>query len=188
MNLEDWDLFKSAMENVTPLKDCANIQWLASRSVRSQRHLLSEQQLDNPLTSNYLTVIPKETPLAFRVEGIQQGVIDKLRLGKYPLDATLNLLRQPIETCRQTLYSFMLDAEQRNYRNILIIHGKGREDDSHANIIRSYLDRWLRQFERVQAYCSAQPHHGGSGACYVGLKKSEQARLENRERYAKRSR
>ncbi len=188
MNLEDWDLFKDAMEDVKPLKDCANVHWLKSPSVKSPRHAWSEQQLDNPLTSGYLTLIPKETPLEFRAEGIQQGVIDKLRQGKYPPNATLNLLRQPVETCRQTLFSFMLEADQRNYRNLLIIHGKGREDYSHANIVRSYLDRWLRQFERVQAYCSAQPHHGGSGACYVGLRKSELARLENRERHAKRSR
>ncbi|MGK3585357.1 Smr/MutS family protein, partial [Escherichia coli] len=37
-------------------------------------------------------------------------------------------------------------------RNVLIIHGKGRDDKSHANIVRSYVARWLTEFDDVQAY------------------------------------
>ncbi|MEX9163692.1 hypothetical protein AB8G89_25555, partial [Salmonella enterica] len=42
--------------------------------------------------------------------------------------------------------------------------------------------------EDVQAYCSALPHHGGGGACYVALRKTVQAKQDNWERHAKRSR
>lgn len=73
-------------------------------------------------------------------------------------------------------------------RNLLIIHGKGRDDRAHANIIRSYPARWLPELPEVQAFCAALPHHGGSGACYVALRKSEQAKQENWELHAKRSR
>ncbi|WP_034914912.1 DNA endonuclease SmrA [Erwinia sp. 9145] len=187
-NSEDKDLFQAAMEDVTPLSTRADTQWLKSPSVRTRQAPYDETQLDNPLLSGNLTLVPLATPLEYKAEGIQQGVLDKLRLGKYKQDASLNLLRQPVEACRRTLYTFMLQAEQHNFRNLLIIHGKGREDRSHANVVRSYLDRWLQQFEHVQAFCSAQPQHGGSGACYVALRKSEQARLDNRERHAKRSR
>lgn len=127
-------------------------------------------------------------PLAFHREGLQQGVTDKLRSGKYPQQASLNLLRQPVETCRQMLFSFIHQALQEGLRNVLIIHGKGRDDNSHANIVRSYVARWLTEFDDVQAYCSALPHHGGSGACYVALRKTAQAKQENWERHAKRSR
>ncbi|ENJ6538982.1 Smr/MutS family protein, partial [Salmonella enterica] len=48
--------------------------------------------------------------------------------------------------------------------------------------------RWLTEFEDVQAYCSALPHHGGGGACYVALRKTVQAKQDNWERHAKRSR
>ena len=119
---------------------------------------------------------------------MQLGVIDKLRLGKYPRQASLTLLRQPVEQCRQQLYTFIRQAERDGLRNLIIIHGKGRDDKSHANIVRSYLARWLTEFEAVQAFCVAQPHHGGSGACYVALRKSSEAKLETRERLAKRSR
>ncbi|ASG44294.1 DNA mismatch repair protein MutS [Citrobacter freundii] len=107
---------------------------------------------------------------------------------KYPQQASLNLIRQPVETCRQMLFSFILQAQQEGLRNVLVIHGKGRDDNSHANIIRSYVARWLTEFDDVQAYCAALPHHGGSGACYVALRKTAQAKQDNWERHAKRSR
>jgi len=40
----------------------------------------------------------------------------------------------------------------------------------------------------VQTFCASQPQHGGAGALYVGLRKTDKARLDNRERHAKRSR
>ncbi len=90
-------------------------------------------------------------------------MLDKLRSGKYPQQASLNLLRQPVEECRKTAFSLIQQALADGLRNVLIIHGKGRDDKSHANIVRSYVARWLTEFDDVQAYCTALPHHGGSG-------------------------
>ena len=115
-------------------------------------------------------------------------MLEKLRRGKYGQQASLNLLRQPVEKCRQMLFAFVVQAQKEGLRNLLIVHGKGRDDNAHANIIRSYLSRWLVELPEVQAFCAALPHHGGSGACYVALRKSPEAKLENRERHAKRSR
>ena len=187
MNLDDKDLFRDAMEDVTPLKDCATIHWLKPPAAKAPRQPAIEEP-ENPLTRGYLDIVPLSEPLEYKAEGIQQGVLDKLRLGKYKLDASLNLRRQPVEVCRQLLFTFMMEARKDSLRNLLIVHGKGREDASHANIVRSYLARWLQQFDEVQVFCSAQPQHGGSGALYVGLRKTEKVRLDNRERHAKRSR
>ncbi|ERK17518.1 hypothetical protein L579_3397 [Pantoea sp. AS-PWVM4] len=188
MNLDDDDLFRDAMGDVTPLKDCANTQWLRDPSTKAPRALQRNDAEENFLTRGFLEIIPLATPLEYKADGIQQGVLDKLRSGKYPLDASLNLLRQPVETCRQSLFNFMMQGRKQGLRNLLIIHGKGRDDESHANIVRSYVACWLTQFDEVQTFCVAQPHHGGAGALYVGLRKTEQARLDNRERHAKRSR
>ncbi len=187
MNPDDKSLFLDAMEDVQPLKRCADIHWQPGRKARTPTHI-DTLQLDNFLTTGFLDVLPLGTPLEFQREGLQQGVIDKLRSGKYSQQASLSLLRQPVEQCRQLLFSFMHQANQDGLRNVLIIHGKGREDRSHANIIRSYLARWLPEFDDVQAFCVAKEHQGGSGACYVALRKSEQAKQENWERHAKRSR
>ncbi|MGK9173466.1 DNA endonuclease SmrA [Yokenella regensburgei] len=187
MKPDDKSLFLDAMEDVQPLKSCADVHWQPGRKTRTPTKI-DTLQLDNFLTTGFLDVLPLATPLEFKREGVQQGVVDKLRSGKYMQQATLSLLRQPVEQCRQRLFSFMHQASQDGLRNVLIIHGKGREERSHANIIRSYLARWLPEFDEVQAFCVAQAHQGGSGACYVALRKSEQAKQENWERHAKRSR
>ncbi|RPH30697.1 DNA endonuclease SmrA [Buttiauxella warmboldiae] len=187
MNLDEKSLFLDAMEDVKPLKNCNSSRWLkpAQQKVVQKPDIA---QLDNFLTADFLEIIPLATPLEFKREGLQTGVLDKLRLGKYQQQANLNLIRQPVEQCRQMLFVFIQEAKKAGLRNVLIVHGKGREDKSHANIVRSYLARWLMEFEEVQAFCCAMPHHGGSGACYVALKKSPQEKVENRERHAKHSR
>ncbi|HDG1689588.1 TPA: DNA endonuclease SmrA [Kluyvera georgiana] len=187
MNLDDKSLFLDAMEDVQPLKRHSDVHWQPVRNART-RQQVDTLQLDNFLTTGFLDIVPLATPLEFKREGLQIGVLDKLRQGKYSQQASLDLRQQTVEQCRQSLFAFILQAEHDNLRNILIIHGKGKEDGSHANIIRSYLARWLTEFDDVQAFCSALPHHGGSGACYVALRKSAAAKQENWERHAKRSR
>ncbi|EKY3119992.1 DNA endonuclease SmrA [Cronobacter turicensis] len=187
MNPDDKSLFLDAMEDVKPLKNANVAPCLKPKAPRLAPRI-DTLQLDNPLTTGFLDLIPLDRPLEFRREGLQQGVLDKLRLGKYTQQASLNLLRQPVEQCRQMLFAFIHQAKRDGLRNLLIIHGKGREDNSHANVIRSYLARWLTELDDVQAFCTALAHHGGSGACYVALKKSAEAKQENWERHAKRSR
>ncbi|MND15608.1 DNA endonuclease SmrA [Raoultella terrigena] len=187
MNLDDKSLFLDAMEDVQPLKSGNDVLWHPERHTRTPQRI-DALQLDNFLTTGYLDVLPLATPLEFRREGVQSGVLDKLRLGKYSQQASLNLLRQPVEKCRQMLFAFVHQAQKESLRNVLIVHGKGRDDSAHPNIIRSYLARWLEELPEVQAFCVASAHHGGSGACYVALRKSAEAKQENWERHAKRSR
>lgn len=142
---------------------------------------------ENILTTGFLDIIDCAEPLEYKHDGVQQGVLDKLKQGKYPLEASLNLLRKPVETCRQELFSFFLQAQAQNLRTLLIVHGRGRHDESHPNIVRSYLAKWLKQLDEVQAFSVALGKDGGAGACYVVLKKSAAAKQENWERHAKRS-
>ncbi|MCA1923211.1 DNA endonuclease SmrA [Buttiauxella noackiae] len=187
MNLDEKSLFLDAMDDVKPLKNCNSSQWLKPVKEKVVQKL-DTFQLDNFLTTGFLEIIPLDTLLEFKREGLQTGVLDKLRQGKYKQEASLNLIRQPVEQCRQMLFAYIQEAKKDGLRNLLIVHGKGREDKSHANVVRSYVARWLAEFDEVQAFCSAMPHHGGSGACYVALKKSDQAKVENWERHAKHSR
>ena len=187
MHPDDKSLFLDAMEDVQPLKRRSETHWQPQRNRRAPQKI-DTLQLDNFLTTGFLDLVPLDAPLEFKRDGLQSGVLDKLRLGKYGQQASLNLLRQPVEQCRQMLFAFIHQAMKDGLRNVLIIHGKGKEAGSHANIVRSYLARWLTEFDQVQAFCSALPHHGGGGACYVALKKSPEAKLDNWERHAKRSR
>ncbi|SLM63442.1 MULTISPECIES: DNA endonuclease SmrA [Dickeya] len=185
---EEKALFMNEMGDVKPLKPSVTVMHLKPATANAQVHRVPEPEPDNVLITGFLDLFSCDTPLEFKREGVQQGVVDKLRQGKYTLDASLNLLRKPVADCRQLLFTFMRQAQHDSLRNLLIIHGKSSRDNAHNNVVRNYLFRWLQQFDTVQAFCPAQPFHGGSGACYVSLRKSEQAKLENRERHARRCR
>lgn len=129
MNLDDKSLFLDAMEDVQPLKRNNDVHWHPGRNSRAPQRV-DTLQLDNFLTTGYLDIVPLATPLEFKREGLQSGVLDKLRRGKYGQQASLSLLRQPVEQCRQMLFAFMVQAQKEGLRNVLIVHGKGRDDQS----------------------------------------------------------
>ncbi|WAT10552.1 DNA endonuclease SmrA [Rouxiella badensis] len=181
-------LFSQEMVGVHKLSDNNQVVYLKNHQKAARPQTPDVTEPENILTTGFLDVIDCAEPLEYKQAGVQQGVLDKLRQGKYPLEASLNLLRKPVETCRQELFSFFLQAQAQNLRTLLIVHGRGRHDESHANIVRSYLAKWLRQLDEVQAFSVATGKDGGAGACYVALKKSPQAKQENWERHAKHSR
>ena len=55
MNPDDKSFFLDAMEDVQPLKRCADIHWQPSRNTRTREEVDSEQ-LDNFLTLDFLDV------------------------------------------------------------------------------------------------------------------------------------
>ena len=186
---EDDDLFSQEMAGVQPLASDKRVVYLKNSVAGHKVSADPESEIrENPLTTGFLNIQPCDDPLEYKHDGVQQGVLDKLRQGKYPLEASLNLLRKPVEQCRQELFAFFCQAQAENLRTLLIIHGRGREDESHAIIVRSYIAKWLQQLDDVQAFCVAVQKDGGAGACYVALKKTAQAKQENWERHAKRSR
>lgn len=188
MTYDDKELFNQAMEDVRPLKQHANVVFLPAKSRPSPRPAPARQPEENFLTTELFAPLPWDMPLYFKQDGIQQGLLDSLARGKYAYDASLNISRMPVARARGLLFAFISRMTREECRTLLIIHGRGRRDDSHANIVRSFVARWLRQFDQVQAYCCAAPAHGGGGACYVALRKSARAKSENRERHAKRLR
>lgn len=180
-------LFFQEMAGVQKLAETQQVVYLKNHPKAAKIHRPELSEPENILTTDFLEVIDCAEPLEYKHDGVQQGVLDKLRHGKYPPEASLYLLRKPVETCRQELFSFFLQAEAQNLRTLLVVHGRGRHDQSHANIVRSYVAKWLKQLDNVQAFCVAQGKDGGAGACYIALKKSAAAKQENWERHAKRS-
>ncbi|MFG6177270.1 DNA endonuclease SmrA [Halomonas sp. THAF12] len=138
------------------------------------------------LSDDFVDLVPPFDPLDFRRDGIQRGVAERLRQGGYPMQASLHLLRRPVEEARKALPAFLREAVEHDLRSVMIVHGRGREIDSPANVLRSYLAKWLPAFDEVQAFASATQADGGLGATWVMLRKSERARAANRERQQKR--
>ena len=88
---------------------------------------------------------------------------------------------------RQEVFSFISEAGQLGLRTLLIVHGKGQSAAGSAPtaVLKGLVNHWLRELQTVQAFHSAQPLHGGTGAVYVLLRKSAEKKRENRLNFTK---
>lgn len=191
--MKDDESFMSLMGDVKPLKG-GNDKIVTSKSkidedkakARQQAASARDQADPNFLTTEQVELVDPDELLAYKKDGVQDGVYKNLRLGKYDVHSVLNLHGMAVREARQKLFQFIEDCQNADLRSLLIQHGKGLKSQPHQAVIKSYVNKWLRQFEQVLAFHSAQAFHGGSGAVYVLLKKSDNARLQNKERHQKR--
>lgn len=162
--------------NRSPVSDLA----IAARREAAQRELDTER---NFLTLDHVDILDPYYPLEFKRPGVQHGVFRRLKQGKYPMDARLDLHRLTAEQARDEVFGFIREAVAYDLRNVMIVSGRGNHSNSPEAILKSYVNKWLPEFDEVQAFCSAVPSHGGTGAVYIMLKKSEKKKQENRDRF-----
>ncbi len=184
-------LFREAMADVAPLrktrrvalrKSAADSATLAER----RRSASAAEAPANPLASEGITPRDPWYVLSFKRPGVQHGVFRKLKQGRYEAEARLDLHSMGLERARRELFEFVRQAEELGVRSALVVHGKGRNSRAGqpSSIVKGGVDRWLRELEPVQAFHSARPQHGGTGAVYVLLRKNEQQKRKNRERFS----
>ena len=125
--------------------------------------------------------------LEFKRPGVQNGVFRKLKQGRYEPEARLDMHRMTARRARRELFEFIEESCRLGLRSVLVVHGKGdsKPERERSSVLKGCSDHWLRQLDVVQAFHSAQPRHGGTGAAYVLLRKSEERKRENRERFMK---
>ncbi len=188
------ELFAAEMEGVVPLPEDGRARpsgmTRPSRptpgQLARQRAALAEGGDPNPLTLGEVPQLSPWDELAWKNAGVQEGVYRKLRLGRYPLQATLDLHRLTVREARDELYRFVHESLALGLRTVLIAHGRGDRSATPARI-KSYVARWLEDLPEVLAFHSATRAHGSYGATYVLLRKSPDKRNDNRERFARRS-
>lgn len=150
----------------------------AEQGPARDRNTLSEEGIA-PLDAWYV--------LEFKRPGVQNGVFRKLRQGRYDSEASLDMHRMSAATARRELFAFVGESHRLGLRTVMVIHGKGQggAERERCSLLKGCTDQWLRELDVVQAFHSAQPRHGGTGAVYVLLRKSEEKKRENRERINK---
>jgi DNA-nicking Smr family endonuclease len=141
----------------------------------------------NPLTATNIVPLDAWYVLEFKRPGVQNGVFRKLKQGRYEILSRLDLHRMTAATARRVIFEFIEDAYQLGLRSVLVVHGKGQSkaEQERSSILKGCVDHWLRELDKVLAFHSAQPQHGGTGAVYVLLRKSEEKKRENREMFSK---
>lgn len=165
-------------QRVTINKALSDAQTLAHRREVAQSEVAPAQ---DPLVSEPVEMVDPLAELSFRRPGVQHGVFRNLRQGKYALDARLDLHKMHVEQARREVYQFIRDCLEQDVRTALITHGKGESREQPARL-KSCVAHWLPQMEEVLAFHSAQKVHGGVGATYVLLRKSERKKQETRDK------
>ncbi|WP_315918757.1 DNA endonuclease SmrA [Vibrio fluvialis] len=190
MSQDDFDLFQQMMGDVKPIKhDTAELKksYSVSEAQLAKREAAVSLSDGDPdyLSIDHAPMIKPDDLIEFKRDGVQDGVYRKLRLGKYPIQARLDLHRKTLKEARDEVVSFLKQCMTMDIRTVMIVHGRGEKSNPPA-LMKSFVANWLSQIQDVQCAHSAQRLHGGSGAVYILLKKSADKKNENRERHQKR--
>lgn len=190
--MSDDDLFSREMSGVKPLKRepravIRRSSAVADTEAQRAAALGLGSKRDNALVDEGIEPLDAWYVLEFKRSGIQHGVYRKLRMGRYEVEARLDLHRMTVKQARDEVADFIAESLRLGLRTLLILHGKGerKPDRERTAVLKGYVNRWLQDIDAVQAFHSAQPVHGGTGAVYVMLRKSAEKKRENRERFMK---
>jgi DNA-nicking Smr family endonuclease len=187
MSDDDFNLFRQETADVIPLQQ--KPLWLhptRTRSTPGQDYRREAAQRNqafdvNRLPTAFVEFVHPEAIISFRRDGIQHGVFHKLQQGGYDIEAMLDLHGFTVEQARDELFRFIADCLHHDVRSALSSHGKGRNNKEQKPLLKSYLARWLPLFPEVMAFHSARKFHGGAGAVYLLLRKSEKQKQKTRE-------
>ncbi|MEM6544946.1 MAG: DNA endonuclease SmrA [Pseudomonadota bacterium] len=185
------DEFLDAMSDVSPLNRESRVRVdrrvedKASLVARRAAAVAQERRDDNSLAEEGIEPLDPWYILEFKRPGIQNGVFRKLKQGRYPFEARLDLHRMSVARARKEIYEFIKECRRLGLRSVMVVHGKGERSPnaSAIGVLKGYVNHWLRELELVQAFHSALPKDGGTGAVYILLAKSEAKKQENRERF-----
>ena len=170
---EDISLFRMAVADAKPIKYDKIIperQKPSPRSVQQEWHLQSILNEGGSGDWNP-TDIESGEELQYSRDGLQPNTLRKLRRGKFPVEAELDLHRMTSEQARHAVANFIADCKATGRRCVRIIHGKGLSSLENKPVLKGLVDLWLRRNDDVLAFCSAKPADGGTGAVYVLIRK-----------------
>jgi len=190
-NRDDASLFRDQMRGVKPLRQSDRVDLKipnkiyghssdSSQSTKARKQLtedklkarqraveaLPEQRVEALTSREYIDQVKPHDTLSFMRSGLQHNTFKKLRLGKLFPEAELDLHGHTVEQARGQLLDFIEACFDEGIRIAIVTHGHGDFRKNPA-LLKSCVNRWLQEIERVMAFHTALPKHGGSGATYV---------------------
>ena len=171
---EDRDLFRRATAGVRRIEDDRAVPPERSRRPPRPRTRAPggrSSGLPELAESEWTSDVGPGDVLSFAREGVRRREIERLRRGRFEVEADLDLHGRIVADAVTALDSFLADSRRRGRRCVRIVHGKGFGSRSGRPIMKAHVDRWLRARSEVLAFCSATPPDGGTGALYVLLRR-----------------
>ncbi|PIR37628.1 MAG: hypothetical protein COV35_09030 [Alphaproteobacteria bacterium CG11_big_fil_rev_8_21_14_0_20_39_49] len=174
---EDLELWYYVSKTVEPLQGREPVKPLAPKptenytetetSLEDIEKLISQTQKAKTSTPQY-DYIKHGT-----MSGVDKSTAKKLTGGKFQIDARLDLHGKTQDDALHMLRNFINSSYSSGKRNVLVITGKGANNDG---ILKNQVPRWLNNDglrEHIIMFSHAKPKHGGDGALYVLLRKNK---------------
>jgi DNA-nicking Smr family endonuclease len=89
-----------------------------------------------------------------------------------PIEAKIDLHGYGRFQAQDALTAFLMGAQARGYRSVLVVTGQGRRGGT--GVIRASVHEWLQAPTLrgvVSGFAAAARHHGGDGALYVTIRR-----------------
>lgn len=169
----DHGIFREAMSGVVPLSHGKAYHEVEKPKAKPIQYADEDEfSFHDPLSDELdIGETDSEEILSFCRTGIQKGVFKKLRSGHYRISDELDLHGSTIKQAKQILVYYLQEAVQFESCCVRIIHGKGHRSGNNKPVLKTHVNHWLSEHDRVLAFHSAKPKDGGAGAVYVLLKR-----------------
>ncbi|MCC5794379.1 MAG: Smr/MutS family protein [Chromatiales bacterium] len=105
--------------------------------------------------------------LSFARPQVAYETLRKLRRGRFAVRAEMDLHGMTSGEARAALREFIDECIDERHFCVRVIHGKGLRSGQRGPVLKSSVNRWLRQWDEVLAFCSAPARDGGTGAIYL---------------------
>jgi DNA-nicking Smr family endonuclease len=155
----DRALWAEAMRDVIPLRG---------------RPSLSRQEVAEPPVSPPAEPVPLAAAApAASFAGIDRANAERLKRGRHPIEARLDLHGLTQAEAHRELIQFVESCYHDGRRCVLVITGRGLGPDG-PGVLKAVVPRWLQEAalrRRILAVAGAQPRHGGAGALYLLLRR-----------------
>lgn len=172
--LLDEQLFREKMAGVVPLRTAPTTDSKAPRTVKRRCNPGDYSAIPDSsiqASADDQMHIDAQDGSSHRKNGIQKRTMQKLKRGRFTVDAELDLHNMTTETARAALLEFIAEAQNRTMESVRIIHGKGLRSENGPRL-KLMTRQFLRDHPQVLAFTSCKPADGGDGAVDVLLKSS----------------
>lgn len=182
INEEEENLWKQAIEDVTPLEG-------KNDYISSNKPTKPSKTTEKPHKSNYRVEIPDKNTLKIKKDSsneVDKRNLSRFRSGKMPIEARIDLHNMNQQQAHDSLTRFIISAHASRKRCVLVITGKGDREKGNpapqnadwltpeAGILRKRVPDWLKDpalKPLILQTAPAQPKDGGTGALYILLRR-----------------
>ncbi len=111
-------------------------------------------------------------------EQIDRATLTRLKKGRLPIDAKLDLHGMTAASAERNLRAFLRSSQAAGHRAVLVITGRGLDPEGLGRgVLKRAAPDWLAAMsDLVSGFNEADRRHGGAGALYVRIRRKDKAK------------